>query len=458
MTARRTARHSPRALAVLAAVAVLGSAGATAAAGPPAAPLPDVVDCVGPAPDAAPGTPEWQLRDAINVACAEQRLLDTAQHPVVSAEVAFDPYREPHRHAGVRFRHAEATVTSSRGDELPVEVFAPCTAGTCTDMPAGLERHKGPFPGVLIQHGGYQARKELHWWAAQMLAEAGYMTVILTAPQEAEEFFEDSDAVLDWFVATPGRPTADGFNPWHRELDRTRIGMAGHSGGGATANRHGSENPLVKAVVAWDRSGRYDLPERLHVPSLFLLADHGFTPEARTEPPHPDGYEPGSVDPGNKFEDYDRVVAQGTDSMKLVLRAATHLDWVPRASAASRYGEAVSAYYTLAWFDRYLKGLRDPQAARDGFRRLTADAFDDSVDVHNISQGRYDPALAVAAADPYAGNLPYQLAGLPVRDRLSFSFVSKCSLSAPTGNAQVVSADLRAAGCTSSAAPSGRTP
>jgi dienelactone hydrolase len=450
-----TARSRPllrgRVLAVLAATAVLGTAGATSATAPVAAPLPDVVDCVGAAPEAAPGTPEWRLRDAVNVACAEQRLLDTAQHPVLSTQSSgpvFDPYREPQRHAGVRFRHLETTVTSSRGDQLPVEVFAPCTAATCTDMPPELQLHKGPFPGVLIQHGGYQARKELHWWAAQMLAEAGYLTVVLTAPQGADEFFEDSGSVLDWFVATPSRPTADGFNPWHRELDRSRIGMAGHSGGGATANRHGSENPLVKAVVAWDRSGRYDLPERLRVPSLFLLADHGFTPQVRTAPPHPDGYEPGTADPGNKFEDYDRVVAQGNDSMKVVLRAATHLDWVPRASAASRLGEAVSAYYTLAWFDRYLKGIRDPRAARDGFRRLTAATFDASTDVHNISQGRYDAAQAALAADPYAGNVPYRLEGLPVRDRLSFSFVSKCRLTAPTGAVRATSDDIRTTGCT----------
>jgi hypothetical protein len=111
------------------------------------------------------------------------------------------------------------------------------------------------------------------------------------------------------------------------------------------------------------------------------------------EPPNPHGYEPGTVDPGNKHEDYDRAVAQGVDSMQLVLRAATHLDSVPRASAASCYGEAVSTYYTLAWFDPYLKGRTDPRAARDGYRRLTANVFEDSNDRHNISQGVFDPLL-----------------------------------------------------------------
>jgi hypothetical protein len=86
-----------------------------------------------------------------------------------------------------------------------------------------------------------------------------------------------------------------------------------------------------------------------------------------------------------------------------------------------------SVYYTLAWFDRYLKGADDPQAASDAFERLTATTFDDSADRHNISQGLFDPARAAAnPTDPYAGNVPYTLGGLPVADRLSFYFPSKC--------------------------------
>jgi hypothetical protein len=82
-------------------------------------------------------------------------------------------------------------------------------------------------------------------------------------------------------------------------------------------------------------------------------------------------------------------------------------------------GEAVSTYYTLAWFDRYLKGRTDPRAARDGYRRLTANFFDDSNDRHNISQGVFDPLLVEQAQDAYGGYRPYLLAGLPVRDQLA---------------------------------------
>jgi hypothetical protein len=185
------------------------------------------------------------------------------------------------------------------------------------------------------------------------------------------------------------------------------------------------------------------------VPSLYLLADHGFTPERYEDPPPPDGYEGDPRDAG-KWADFDLVRAQGVDTMKLALRAATHLDWVPMAVAASRHGEAVSLYYTLAWFDRYLRGLDDPEIADDAFRRLVAEVFDDSADRHNISQGLWDPVLALTSGDPlFGGNRPYELAGMPVADRLSFSFTSACDLAGPEpGEGRAVSEDLRATPCT----------
>ena len=77
----------------------------------------------------------------------------------------------------------------------------------------------------------------------------------------------------------------------------------------------------------------------------------------------------------------------------------------------SRYGQRVAAYYTVAWFDRYLKGREDRRIARDALARLTATTFDDSADVSAIDMGMFDPA---------AGNVPVTIEGLPVVDRLSF--------------------------------------
>lgn len=445
----RSTRAAALFVVTLALVPVAGSTGAAAqvedAVGYPA-------DCTAPAPDAEPGTPEWDERDLHNISCAERRLVDAAQHPLIATPITMpvsDPYRDPALHDGVRVRHHTTTVTGREGEEIPVELYAPCTPATCDAMAEDLPVFQGPFPAVVIQHGGYEARKELHRWATQSLAEAGYITIAADGDHDRDEYFEQVTDVLDWFLATPEDPASQGDpNPFAGELDRSRIGMAGHSGGGATANRIGNEDPRVSAVVAWDRSGRYDLPEEIVVPSLYLVAEYGFTPERTEEPPNPDGYDTGGEwDPGDRWQDFDRARADGVDTMKLVLRASTHLDWVPIVSASGQYGEAVSAYYTRAWFDRYLKGTTDGAIAEDAFARLTATEFDDSYDRHNISQGYYDPAQQVTSADPYGGNVPYLLEGMPVADRLSFYYLSKCSLTDPATGTLVGSEDLRSEAC-----------
>jgi hypothetical protein len=138
------------------------------------------------------------------------------------------------------------------------------------------------------------------------------------------------------------------------------------------------------------------------------------------------------------------------------LRAALHLDWVPSQLSGNRFAEAVTVYYTLAWFDRYVRGRTEPEVAADAFERLTAPAFDDSADRHNISQGTFDPDLA-SSTDPYAGNVPYGITGLRVADRLSFYFRAKCSLTVPGSSDIVVSTDLRTEGCEAPAG-AGRQP
>src|SRR3954462_5500646 len=108
---------------------------------------------------------------------------------------------------------------------------------------------------------------------------------------------------------------------------------------------------------------------RMRTPALFLVADYlcqkvpVCIPQPFTSPPDPLG-------PGNKDEDFRRVRAAGVDSMKVTLRAATHLDFTQLSPGpGSRYGATTAFYYTLAWFDRYLRGS-------DGARaRLLASRF-----------------------------------------------------------------------------------
>lgn len=313
-----------------------------------------------------------------------------------------DPFREPLLWDGSRFRFEEVAVTGAEGQSFPGLLFRPCDR-SCRDRPAGLRSHEPPYPGVVVMHGG-AASQEPYMWAAEGLAEAGYMVLTLSIGRTADSHYEDTRAALDWLLSSA--------NPRRSELDASRLGLAGHSAGGVAVSRLGQEDPRIDALVSWDRAQSGPMPAdlRLRTPALFLTADFNCQrvpvclPERYPAPPDPHG-------PGNKDEDFQRVRAAGVETMKIALRAATHLDFTefPQANG-SRHGVITTLYYTLAWLDRHLKG------ADDALGRLVATRFDGSADVHYISGGRFDPATA--------SNVPARLAGQPVRDRLSFHFRS----------------------------------
>lgn len=390
-------------------------------------------DCLGPVEQAEPGTPAWDELNAANAFCANQRAQDRAAHPALEdADTIGDVYREPSRHDGVRFRYDTTSI-----DGLEAEVYRPCAADTCPDLPDGLETFEPPYPAVVVFHGGGSA-KELHWWSSQPLAEAGYLVVAFDSP--GGPTLEDASTVVDWLF---------GDDPLAAHFDGERLGIAGHSRGGVVVSEFGQRDPRVSAIVSWDRAQSSPLPSDLPLdtPALFMFADYNCQnvpvcePEVYETAPDPDG-------PGNKGDDFGLLEEAGVDTMQVPLRAALHLDWsAGRSTGGNRYAEPVTVYYTLAWFDRYVRGATEPDVASDAFERLTTTEFDDSADRHNISQGVFDPELAAESTDPFAGNVPYSIGGLPVADRLSFYFRAKCSLTVPDSSETVVADDIRAEGC-----------
>jgi dienelactone hydrolase len=410
--------------------AVLLAAAAMASLGAPPSALgqdPGEPDCAGPAGDPSPGTREWDRREEDNVYCATQRNRDTGGNPAYqqalaqprppSRSNAIDPFREPTLWHGSRFRFEEVSFRNEAGKSFPGLLFRPCDAG-CENRPAGLEAHEPPYPGIVIMHGG-AANQEMYLWAAEGLAEAGYMVLTFSVGRSDDTHYEDTRSALEFLVSTPGSPSpGGGVNPRWAELDRDRLGLAGHSAGGVAVSRLGQEDPRISAIVSWDRAQSGPMPPDLglRTPALFVTADFNCQrvpvclPERRSSPPDPRG-------PGNKDEDFQRLVSAGVDSMKIALRAATHLDFTefPQANG-SRYGVVTTFYYTLAWFDRYVRAAGARDLADDALRRLTSTRFDASADVHNISGGRRDPDTG--------GNLPARIAGQPVPDRLSFHFRS----------------------------------
>ena len=245
------------------------------------------------------------------------------------------------------------TFPNADGEQREGMLFRPCDR-SCDGLPAGLRPWAPPYPAVVIVHGG-AASQEMYLWAAEALAESGYMVLTFQVPTPENAggggHYPDAKAALDFLLSTS--------NPHWAELDRERIGLAGHSAGGVAVSRLGQEDPRVRAIVSWDRAQSSPLPAdlRLRTPALFVTADFNCQrvpvclPEAYPSPPDPRG-------PGNKDEDFQRVAAAGLDTMKISLRAATHLDFTEFAPTppSSRYGAIVTSYYTLAWFDRYLRG------------------------------------------------------------------------------------------------------
>jgi dienelactone hydrolase len=216
-------------------------------------------------------------------------------------------------------------------------------------------------------------------------------------------------------------------NPQRALIDDTRVGIAGHSVGAYGALLAGNGDPLARfrTTTTWDGYGRLtDTSVSPAVPTMFQMAENEEAGGPYRTPPDPNH--------GTPSENAAAFAEAGVDVAKIVLRGSTHQEWVynPFYQAAvlgqfvaSRHGERVGLYYTLAWFDRHLKGALTPFArgdesaqAADARARLVATDFDDSADRSSIGQGSWDPASG--------RNVPYVIANDPVADHLSFYFRS----------------------------------
>lgn len=339
----------------------------------------------------------------------------TANASAGDATFVGDPFRAPHRWANTRRRYEKTTFTDRDGAVRAAALFGP------------RDVRGGPYPGVLLAcHACFPGGTEgvgLWYWAAEMLAEAGY--VVLYAEIGGNSVDHTIDAT-DFFVATRDAPTARGeFNPWYERLDRNRLGIVGHSGAGGVALTAGTSDQRFDAIVAWDPASSFTFTGVTpRVPTMIQAADYTLRegPVPRAEKPVPA--------PGSKFTFFDTIAAAGVDVMQVATRASTHLDWTRFAGANpfgpsvdhGVYGEMVGAYYTLAWLDRYVARARSAQ------RRLTAsgrDRFDRSVDKYSIGSGFFDAAKARRRGDPEAGNVPITIAGERIRNLLSFEYPTR---------------------------------
>jgi hypothetical protein len=356
--------------------------------------------------------------------------------------------------------------------------------------PPGAPRLKdGRYPGLVITDGSIQAYQQLYHWAAEGLAQYGYEVITFDPQgqgdsdllpstsncgpsqlqagnalcqgvpyQQNYNFYQGTEDALNFLLSTPAHPYRGGtFNPGYRSLDRRDVAIAGHSLGASAVTWVGQCDRRVKAVIAWDDLGtvnmsqctknvsipRADRATAVHAPALTMTNDYEFNVQSGLTVPNPNGSANGGGLDGTAG--YLSLVKQHIDSEIISIRNGTHLtySYIPYVLPSNEIGERIAFYYTLAWLDEYLRQGRDAllPAWDTAYHRLTTlGSYDQSPD-HNdnrtfrgagdISFGAGNYSETAAAADPAdqaAGNVPYEIRGIPIRNTLSFYYYSEYSL------------------------------
>jgi dienelactone hydrolase len=313
------------------------------------------------------------------------------------------------------------------GATAPV-LFTARSGATISAKLWATEEGPAQRPAIVITTGSVQAPETLYWGLAAALAKHGY--VVLTydvqgqgrsdtfgeAPDQQEgvpsqagqPFYDGTEDALDFLLSSPASPyvprlscgnanagigtshapkqqrrAAAGlnaaFNPFHALVDPSRIGVAGHSLGAGAVSFIGQKDPRVDALVGWDNlrapapgPACPSAPETRTVPAiakpaLGMSADYGLTQTPFTSDPPRDAK-------NTAFEAYREA---GVDAAEITVRGGTHYEFsflpgmtVPLPlGAATMRGIDMVAWYTIAWFDRYVKG-GDGAAVADSERRL----------------------------------------------------------------------------------------
>ncbi len=222
------------------------------------------------------------------------------------------------------------------------------------------------------------------------------------AQSDGRPFYDGTEDALNFFLSTPARhyrpvPSCStgsshapkqfrrvkrgldaAYNPLWKLLNPSEIGLAGHSYGAAGVSYIGQWDHRVKAIVAWDNlggpgpsdgsvpgmKGGKSLGEqgcpadpaarrtvRIHTPALGISADYGLPPTPNASQPDPKAKSVWSL----------RYSKAGVDTGEIIIRGGSHLDfsYIPnQAFGASLRGPDMSNWYTVAWFDKYLKHQR----------------------------------------------------------------------------------------------------
>ncbi|MGH2980563.1 MAG: alpha/beta hydrolase [Solirubrobacterales bacterium] len=270
--------------------------------------------------------------------------------------------------------------------------------------------------------------------------------------QEANFIYGTQDA-LDFFLSTPDDPypnpngsdaPVDDFNPFWALFDRsrdgrtatpgrtTRVAIVGHSLGAAAISYVQGVDERVAAAVALDKlsaSGSFiqDQPVTPVVPALAVQSEYGFNvapywmQNGSSVQPQPGPPDQGPDPQREALTGFDAWRGAGVDSMLIVPRASTHLEYtdIPLVLPASRFGQALTSLYVQAWLDRYLKHQSG------AFGRLLAERF---TYLEPTGQRRWEPVTLERAK------------------QLSFYYCSGYDIRS-AGGSRLVEPDIAGVGC-----------
>jgi dienelactone hydrolase len=359
------------------------------------------------------GTPEFQLLlQEQNARSPIDRNRITADDPERSPEGNVCEQRTNECAGDVRFYDWEG---KGYGLMHPV-LFTARDGATISGTVWATRAGPSSRPGIVITTGSVQAPEPLYWGTAATLAKHGF--VVLTydvqgqgmsdtfgegvdrmegvPSQSGEPFYDGTEDALDFLLSTPAdpyrpRPSCStgtdhsakqdrrveaglnaGYDPFWQLVDPDRVGIAGHSLGAAAVSYVGQEDPRVDAIVAWDDLAGSDgsgggfgsvpscdanpgsrEPVPMTKPAIGFSNDYSLVPEPYTGDPDPLGRNTG-------FAAYR---AAGVDSMQVDIRGGTHYEYslipgntVPVFGTATFRGIDLATWYTIAWFDKYVKG------------------------------------------------------------------------------------------------------
>jgi hypothetical protein len=450
--------------------------------------------------------PAWIERDQINQMCATERIRDQLNNPAfgignlsegaqlyaaqweeqladgpghlhgglttqIPGALGADPFRTIDRWQQLTGGRAIAVkFPSSDGAQLRGHVWLP---------PKSVPAPPDGYPSVVITDGSIQAYENLYYWAAEGLAQYGYAVMTYDVQgqghsdllpkscspsdcpgvpyQQNYNFYQGAEDSLSWFLSKA--------NPAHAVINPKQLGIAGHSLGASAVSWVGQCDNRVKTIVAWDDLVPIDfkkcaenvsIPKHyrataLDTPALGTTNDYEFNVQSQTAPPDPHG---GNNTGGLAGDSgYQQLAKAGVDSELVSFRNGTHLTYtyIDLVLPSNELSERFAFYYTLAWFDQYLRKGNDPFTPQPALQRLTNVAiYDTSADRNThgklaIGAGVYDPT-AVDPTDPMSGNVPYEIAGISIPNSLSFYFYSQFRLTDPRSG-QVRTCTDMLAGC-----------